>query len=158
MRDEHGTVMVGSEAPPISGNTALLPLIRRLLEDHGEPVAPRGAIQQSAGAEPPTLSASQDAVIEASQPSVMPQGQRGETLAAVAMVRYGRSDPMVSNLLRRHNPAIVDTDLLTPGWRFGVPSLTPAAWVQRPDAGGFGALVLTTPSVWEANKAFWLLG
>jgi general secretion pathway protein A len=158
MRLDHVTMGVDSGRPSTSARVASAPLFHSLLEDDAKPVSPTGATRQHTGDAEPALRTPKEATGRAFQTNALHEVRSGETLAAVAMAWYGRSDPMVLNLLRRHNPVIVDINVIVPGWRLGIPSLTPFAWVRRLAGGDFGVLVLTTPSGWEASTAVRSLG
>jgi type II secretory pathway predicted ATPase ExeA len=158
-RSNDGEATTDPKATPVSADTTLEPIIRRLLEGTPKQVPPSEVARQPTQAEPPAFQAPQEATIPPSRENPSHQGNAlyevrpGETLAAIAMAQYGRSDPMILNLLKRYNPTLADINQITPGWRLEIPSLGASTWVRRLDDGGFGALVLTTPSVWEANRA-----
>jgi hypothetical protein len=157
MGSDQRQAMSNAEALPTGTDGTLLPVMHSFLEGTVKQVAPREGLQQSVTAAQPAIQGARAAVTQASSTDVLHEVRPGDTLAAVAMAHYGRADPMILNLIRRHNSALADINQITPGWRLGLPPLSPYAWVRRLDDGGFAALVSTTPSAWEATRTVDLL-
>jgi general secretion pathway protein A len=149
-------VSAGTAAAPQEVHLAQTPTVRREMELPSQSVASTQTAQQPpVETSPPRVTS---ASVAPSPPgSIWHDVRPGETLAAVAMAQYKRADPMILNLIKRHNPAIEDINRIAPGLRLALPALTSAAWVRPDGSGRFAALVLTTPSAWEADRATWSL-
>jgi general secretion pathway protein A len=156
-RSDSDRVMMDADAARQDGHTAPAPFVRWLMEYPSKPTAAARTMPQPTPAEVPALPGTNDAVAQSPPANIWHEVRPGETLAAVAIAQYRRADPMILNLIRRHNPGIEDINMLTPGLRLGLPPLLPSAWVRPANDGGFAVVVLTTPSAWEANRAVWSL-